>query len=163
MANWSLPATRVRSGATNIVHSTNFNSWSTAASIQLTAYMTHLHLGISLLLLQTLSSLSTTPPTPCHLTYTAADLHRLNNNNYDRVPAATATAASKARILRHRRFIHQGSGPSCNPMAHLSPHSGLTLAPPSPPLVVLPNSTTSAPPPLLLHPPRTAELSLPFQ
>ena len=82
MAIWALPAARVQSGATNITHSTNFNPWSTAAPTQLTAYqllanqmlaaanilpgplpplMTHLHLGFSLFLLRTLSTLLLLP------------------------------------------------------------------------------------------------------
>ncbi|CAL8387310.1 unnamed protein product [Gadus morhua 'NCC'] len=83
--------------------------------------MSHLHLGLPLLLLQTLWTLSSTPPTSRPLAYTAVDLHRLNTNH--RLPAAAAaTAASKAGILRRCRYIHRSSGPSRNQhLPHGSP------------------------------------------
>ena len=142
MARWGSPAARLRSGATNITHSTNSTTWSTAASTQLTAYhllanqllaidntlprllssavMSHLHLGLPLLLLRTLLTLSSAPPISHPLAYTAVDLHSLKNNHC--LPAAAATAASKAGILRRCHYIHRSSGPSRN--QHL-PHGSL--------------------------------------
>ena len=124
MALRVLPAVQTWSGATNATHSTNFNTRSTAAFPQL-----HAHQLLANQLLATASLLNglfsfaatlhlllgqttTTPPTSRPLTYTAADLHLLNHNY--RLPAAAASAASSAGILRWPRYIHRRSGLSHN-------------------------------------------------